>query len=94
MYGILRLNITRKLGETTYSVYLLHGIFLYCLMTWIIPNNYTENTFIILVSTTAFLITFTLCLTFKLIETPFIKLTKQTTTLVKELIPTLTNNNQ
>ncbi|EPR2437596.1 hypothetical protein ACU043_004366, partial [Shigella flexneri] len=25
---------------------------------------------------------------------PFIKLTKQTTTLVKELIPTLTNNNQ
>ncbi|EPX0288311.1 TPA: hypothetical protein ACH3L4_004606, partial [Shigella flexneri 2a] len=31
---------------------------------------------------------------FKLIETPFIKLTKQTTTLVKELIPTLTNNNQ
>ncbi|ENC2872535.1 acyltransferase, partial [Shigella flexneri] len=53
-----------------------------------------ENTFIILVSTTAFLITFTSCLTFKLIETPFIKLTKQTTTLVKELIPTLTNNNQ
>ncbi|EMQ4991367.1 acyltransferase, partial [Shigella flexneri] len=70
LYGILRLNITRKLGETTYSVYLLHGIFLYCLMTWIIPNNYTENTFIILVSTTAFLITFTSCLTFKLIETP------------------------
>lgn len=94
LYGILRLNITRKLGETTYSVYLLHGIFLYCLMTWIIPNNHTENTFIILVSTTAFLITFTSCLTFKLIETPFIKLTKQTTTLVKELIPTLTNNNQ
>lgn len=41
-YGILRLNLTRKLGETTYSIYLLHGVFLYCVMTWVIPSNYSN----------------------------------------------------
>ncbi|ENB9092752.1 acyltransferase, partial [Shigella flexneri] len=85
-YGILRLNLTRKLGETTYSIYLLHGVFLYCVMTWVIPSNYSNYFFIMLISITAFCVTLLSCITFKLIELPFINITKQTAMKIRGII--------
>ena len=86
LFGIFKSNIARKLGEATYSIYLLHGIFLYCSMTWLIPGSFSLTFYVFFVSGTAFLTVLTSCLTFKYIELPFINATKNVTEIVKDKI--------
>ncbi|EFX3192677.1 acyltransferase, partial [Shigella flexneri] len=51
-----------------------------------IPSNYSNYFFIMLISITAFCVTLLSCITFKLIELPFINITKQTAMKIRGII--------
>ncbi|ENL2990111.1 acyltransferase [Escherichia coli] len=71
LFGALDASIFRKMGEATYSIYLLHGIFLYAIFR-LPPAGHEINYSFITICLAAFAITFISCATYKLIELPFI----------------------
>lgn len=73
VFGILNTKMLRKLGEATYSIYLLHGIVLYILINRPLIGPVGAVSFQI-VCTAAFIVTFLSCFTYKCVELPFIRL--------------------
>jgi peptidoglycan/LPS O-acetylase OafA/YrhL len=43
MFGALKMNISRAMGEYTYGIYLLHGLILYITFKILIPSHYLNN---------------------------------------------------
>jgi peptidoglycan/LPS O-acetylase OafA/YrhL len=74
LWGLLNLRPFRVLGEISYSIYLIHGIILYVLFTWLLPTFLsTETSHGMLVmglcGSTA-LVVLTAAITYLLIEKP------------------------
>lgn len=76
IFGILRLNASRILGEVSYSIYLLHGLILYLLFTQFNLYDIKEikpEYYVLLMPVVAVLVVLVSSVTFLLIERPFIK---------------------
>ncbi|EOJ5580379.1 acyltransferase family protein [Escherichia coli] len=78
-FGLLKMKGVRRLGEITYSTYMLHGIFLYVLNFFISPNI-SKQTYMLLSSFTILLILIISSFTFYVIEAPLNKLGSQIAT--------------
>lgn len=80
-FGILSSSISRKFGQLTYSLYLLHGIVLFILFRFIIgyenAKNLTENEFWLIVTAAVFPLLFICQLTYKYIELPLMSIGKK-----------------
>lgn len=77
MYGILDTKVARKLGEATYSIYLLHGIFFYLFMNIFITEKPPAHLYFLYVCLISFCVVFISCFTYKFIEQPFIKISSR-----------------
>lgn len=86
IFGLLRLKAFIRLGDASYSIYLLHGIGWFCLNKYIVSHHLILNrTQYTLVSTAVLLILLTICtLTFQYIEKPFIALGRRKFSWLKE----------
>lgn len=76
IFGILRLNASRILGEVSYSIYLLHGLILYLLFTQFNLYDIKEikpKYYVLLMPVVAVLVLLVSSVTFLSIERPFIK---------------------
>jgi peptidoglycan/LPS O-acetylase OafA/YrhL len=78
--GLLSSNFSRKLGQITYSIYLLHGILLFVLFYFVIgfekAKKLTDLEFWSIISVSVFPLIFISQLTFKYIEEPLMELAK------------------
>ncbi|WP_282629926.1 acyltransferase family protein [Empedobacter sedimenti] len=77
IFGILKTNYLKYIGEISYSTYLIHGILLFSTFYFIgFKNIKTLNTYTytIIVSVISILLIFTSTITFYYIEKPFMKL--------------------
>lgn len=84
-YGVLKSKITRKLGEATYSIYIMHGIAIYCAVNFthidiLGLSKISYSSFMLVVS---FLIVSLSCLTYKYIESPCISMTTAVTKVIR-----------
>ena len=86
IFGLLRLKAFIRLGDASYSIYLLHGLAWYGMNKYIAVQNLVLNrTQYTLVSTAVLLILLTICtLTFQYIEKPFIALGRRKFSWLKE----------
>ncbi len=79
IFGILHWNISRKLGQITYSIYLMHGIILFVVFNFIIGFENAKNFSFFehwkIIAMSIFPILFICQLTYIYIEIPFMKLT-------------------
>lgn len=78
-FGILTVRGFIRLGDASYSIYLLHGIAWYC-MNMIISTyfvNLTQATYLLISTATFFLLLLICSATYKLIEIPFINFSKR-----------------
>lgn len=80
-FGILSSNLSRKFGQLTYSLYLLHGIVLFILFRFIIgyenAKNLTETEFWLIITAAVFPLLFICQLTYKYIELPLMSIGKK-----------------
>lgn len=60
IFGLLNLEPLQKLGEISYSIYLIHGCVLYCLMQLIKYNSIENHIILVLLLGVFFYITYTL----------------------------------
>jgi peptidoglycan/LPS O-acetylase OafA/YrhL len=81
IFGILHWPISRKLGQITYSIYLLHGIVLYCVFHYIIGIEILKNNTVFdywsIIAICIFPLLLICQITYKYIELPFMKMAKQ-----------------
>lgn len=86
IFGLLKLKGFVRLGDASYSIYLLHGLSWYGMNKYIAVQNLVLNrTQYTLVSTAVLLILLTICtLTFQYIEKPFIALGRRKFSWLKE----------
>ena len=81
IFGILHWKISRKLGQITYSMYLLHGIFLYCVFHYVIGIEVLKKQTIFeywsIIGVSIFPLLLLCQITYKYIELPFMKIAKQ-----------------
>ncbi|QLC65342.1 acyltransferase [Flavobacterium sp. LPB0248] len=79
-FGLLSSTFSRKFGQITYSIYLLHGILLFILFYFVIgfeqAKDLTELEFWSIISLSIFPLIFISQLTFKYIEHPLMELAK------------------
>lgn len=79
-FGILSCAFSRKLGQITYSIYLLHGTFLFVIFYFIIgfeeAKNLTDFEFWSIIALSVFPLIFISQLTFKYIERPLMQFGK------------------
>lgn len=75
LFGMLKLKISRELGEATYSIYLLHGLVLYLFLGHFsnTPSSIGDYHYLSLVFISASLITIISLLSYRFIEIPFIR---------------------
>lgn len=83
LFGILTNGISRTLGETAYSIYLLHGIALFILFTFVIGRDDAKNLspayhWLLVISITPLLI-LGCYFTYRFIERPFMQRTNTVT---------------
>jgi peptidoglycan/LPS O-acetylase OafA/YrhL len=77
LFGALTISPARFLGEISYSIYLLHGIFLFVIFKFIIGTENASSMsplthWALIIGCLPFFL-FICCLTFKWIESPFLK---------------------
>lgn len=80
LFGVLRLNAARVLGEISYSAYLLHGLLLYILFTQLAILDITTlsaNQYSLIMPITGVLVVLLSAITFLCIEKPFIEYGRQ-----------------
>ncbi|UWY26529.1 acyltransferase [Flavobacterium sp. TR2] len=79
-FGILSSAFSRKFGQITYSIYLLHGILLFVLFNFVIgferAKNLTEFEFWSIIALSVFPLILISQLTFKYIEHPLMEMAK------------------
>lgn len=79
-FGILSSAFSRKLGQITYSMYLLHGILLFVIFYFIIgferAKNFSDFEFWLVITASVFPLILISQLTFKYIESPLMALSK------------------
>ncbi|WP_286967641.1 acyltransferase family protein [Flavobacterium sp. UBA4854] len=79
-FGILSSAFSRKFGQITYSIYLLHGILLFVIFYFVIgfeeAKKMTDNEFWSVIALSVFPLIFISQLTFKHIEHPLMELAK------------------
>lgn len=80
-FGILSSKFSRKFGQITYSLYLLHGILLFIIFNFIIgldkARTLTDIEFWLIIAATIFPLLLICQLTFKYIELPLMSLAKK-----------------
>ena len=80
-FGILHWTISRKLGQITYSIYLVHGLILYIVFNFIIGieklSKYSSFDYFKVIAICIFPIILICQLSHLYIEIPFIKMTKK-----------------
>ncbi|QLN20037.1 acyltransferase [Escherichia coli] len=76
-YGVLNSKITRKLGEATYSIYIIHGVIIFCVINFTGIDFLRLSTFeyFSFMSALSFVIVSLSCITYKYIESPCIAMT-------------------
>lgn len=80
IFGILRLNSARILGEVSYSAYLLHGLVLYILFTQLTildTTTLSANQYSLIMPIIGVLVVLFSAITFLFIEKPFIEYGRQ-----------------
>lgn len=86
--GILNWNVSQLLGQISYSVYLIHGIIIYCMNTYFISNSWIQDLssdyYFALGSFYAFFVIVISFFTYRFIEIPFLNLSSK--------IPNFINN--
>lgn len=79
-FGLLSSSFSRKLGQITYSMYLLHGILLFVIFYFIIgferAKNFSDFEFWLVITASIFPLILISQLTFKYIESPLMALSK------------------
>ncbi len=79
-FGLLSSAFSRKFGQVTYSLYLIHGIVLYVLFNFVIgiekAKELTDWEFWLVIAASVFPLIFICQLTFKYIELPLMNLAK------------------
>jgi peptidoglycan/LPS O-acetylase OafA/YrhL len=83
IYGLLLSPVSRALGEITYSIYLLHGITLFIIFTFILGINNAKvlspiHYWLLVICISPIIILFSFC-TFRIIERPALRSTKKIT---------------
>ena len=83
IFGVLSSPASRTMGETAYSIYLLHGIILFVIFTFVIGKDNAKNYsaiehWILIISATPPLIFFSF-FTFRFIENPAMQKTNSVT---------------
>ena len=80
-FGVLSSTFSRKFGQTTYSLYLLHGIVLFIIFNFIIGFDQakllTNTEFWLIITASIFPLILICQLTFKYIEAPLLALSKR-----------------
>lgn len=80
-FGVLSSTFSRKFGQTTYSLYLLHGIVLFIIFNFIIGFDQakllTNTEFWLIITASIFPLILICQLTFKYIEAPLMALSKR-----------------
>ena len=89
LFGLMTHRLARALGESAYSLYLLHGVLLFCVFTFIVgmPTARTLSPaahWLIVLAMTPALVLFCL-LTFKWIEQPAMRQSSRTTRWIRSL---------
>lgn len=86
IFGLLRLKAFVRLGDASYSIYLLHGIGWFCLNKVITVHNLVLNrTHYTLVSTAVMFVLLVICtLAYRYIEKPFMALGRRKSPWLKE----------
>lgn len=80
IFGLLRLNSAKLLGEVSYSIYLLHGVVLYMVFTQFSVVDITTldaNTYSLLMPVIGVMVVLLSCITYLYIEKPFIEYGRQ-----------------
>lgn len=79
IFGILRLKSFIRLGDASYSIYLLHGIFWFALNKIILSTgvSLSTNEYMLASTLTILLMLITSTLTYRFIEIPFINISKR-----------------
>ena len=80
LFGLLKLNVSRVLGEMAYSIYLLHGIMLFVLFQGVLGVDRAklmapESHWVVLMGASALLVMLSF-LTYSLIEKPCMRIAK------------------
>lgn len=80
LFGVLSSNFSRKFGQITYSIYLLHGVLLFVVFYFVIgferAKDLTDLEFWSIITLSVFPLIFISQLTFKYIEHPLMELAK------------------
>ena len=97
IFGLLTSQLSRKLGEITYSIYLLHGIILYFLFSVLIGEDKSSRFspvefWIIVVLITPVVISISV-FSFRFIERPSIRKSSSLANLIKTATSTYSNKN-
>lgn len=97
VFGILTNQLSRKLGEITYSIYLLHGIVLYLIFSVFIGEDASSQFslvefWVIIISITPLVIAIS-ALSFRFIEYPSIKKSSVLANLIKNTAGTYLSKN-
>lgn len=81
IFGVLKSQVLKFLGEISYSTYLLHGIILFLVLYLVIGleniKKYTDSQYCLVIFAVAPLVILVSTLTYKYIEAPFIKFGKK-----------------
>jgi len=80
LFGLLRMNFSKFMGEISYSIYLLHGLVLFILFTLIFPDflgSTSKTTYMLLMPLVGALIILCSWVTFYYIEKPMMILGKK-----------------
>lgn len=76
MFGVLKIRGFIRLGDASYSIYLLHGIAWFCMNKYLALKGFTLSTYEYMALSTAvfFMLMFACSVTYMLIESPFIRI--------------------
>jgi peptidoglycan/LPS O-acetylase OafA/YrhL len=80
IFGLLRSASAILLGEISYSIYLLHGLILYVVLTYVPVINVESldlMNYLLLMPAIAILVIISSCATYLLIEKPFVEIGKK-----------------
>lgn len=93
-FGILSSTFSRKFGQITYSLYLLHGILLFIIFNFVIgldrAKSLTDSEFWIIIAVSVLPLILICQLTFKYIEAPLMSYSKRIKTKKIEAVNVLT----
>ena len=83
LFGILELNISRALGQISYTIYLVQGLLLHIVFTFIFKNDYSVNEHWIMISIVGIVLIFVCKIIYQLYEGKLLRYTEKLTKVLR-----------